>query len=43
VLAARGHGVERTGGVGVAQLIVRTPEGWEAACDPRHGGRPAGH
>ena len=43
VLAARGHEVERTGGIGVAQLIVRTREGWETACDPRHGGRPAGH
>ncbi|MBC6952837.1 MAG: gamma-glutamyltransferase [Leptolyngbya sp. PLA2] len=42
-LAARGHDVERTGGIGVAQLIVRTSEGWHAACDPRHGGRPAGH
>lgn len=43
VLTARGHEVERTGGIGVAQLIVRTPTGWDAACDPRHGGRPAGH
>ncbi len=42
-LSARGHEVERTGGIGVAQLIVRTPTGWDAACDPRHGGRPAGH
>ncbi|HRQ72698.1 MAG TPA: gamma-glutamyltransferase [Phycisphaerales bacterium] len=42
-LAARGHEVERTEGIGVAQLIVRVPTGWDAACDPRHGGRPAGH
>ena len=42
-LAVRGHRVERIGGVGVVQLIVRDDEGVHAASDPRKGGRPAGH
>jgi gamma-glutamyltranspeptidase len=39
----RGHTVEPTDQVGNVQLIKRTPAGWEAACDPRKGGRPAGY
>lgn len=42
-LEAIGHRVERTGGVGVVQLIVRDGAGVHAACDPRKGGVPAGH
>jgi len=39
----RGHTAELGGDVGNVQLIRRSPEGWEAASDPRKGGRPAGH
>lgn len=43
-LAARGHTLASHGAVGNAQLILRDPSGrgWQAACDPRKGGRPAG-
>lgn len=41
-LRARGHAVEFTGGEANVQLIRRVEKGWEAACDPRKGGRPAG-
>ncbi len=41
---ARGHELEATSDVGVVQLIrrARHATGWEAASDPRKGGRPAG-
>lgn len=41
---ARGHELEATSDVGVVQLIRRAHHatGWEAASDPRKGGRPAG-
>jgi len=42
-LMARCHAVEATDAVGNVQLIKRTDAGWEAACDPRKGGRPAGN
>jgi gamma-glutamyltranspeptidase/glutathione hydrolase len=42
-LRAKGHRVEPTDAVGNVQLIKRTDAGWEAACDPRKGGRPAGY
>jgi gamma-glutamyltranspeptidase/glutathione hydrolase len=42
-LRARGHTVEPVDAVGNVQLIKRTDAGWEAACDPRKGGRPAGN
>lgn len=40
-----GHRVERAkDDVGNVQLIARDPRGgWQAACDPRKGGRPAGY
>lgn len=44
-LARRGHRVEPIESVGNVQLIRRRRDGpgWDAACDPRKGGRPAGH
>ncbi|MBK7403332.1 MAG: gamma-glutamyltransferase [Phycisphaerales bacterium] len=42
-LEARGHVLGEAADVGVVQLIVRVGDGWSAACDPRKGGRPAGH
>jgi gamma-glutamyltranspeptidase/glutathione hydrolase len=44
-LESRGHKVEPTGSVGNVQLIRRDKKGrtWDAACDPRKGGRPAGY
>jgi gamma-glutamyltranspeptidase / glutathione hydrolase len=41
-LRSRGHNVEQTDAVGNVQLIKRADAGWQAACDPRKGGRPAG-
>ena len=43
-LKKKGHVIEPTGVVGNVQLIRRskTGKGWNAACDPRKGGRPAG-
>lgn len=43
-LAARGHTLRDIDSVGVVQLIVRDRAGgWQAASDPRKGGKPAGH
>ncbi len=47
-LRARGHTVKPTRSIAVVQLIRRIgpiggSAGWEAACDPRKGGSPAGH
>jgi gamma-glutamyltranspeptidase/glutathione hydrolase len=44
-LESRGHKVEATGSVGNVQLIRRDRKSnsWDAACDPRKGGRPAGY
>lgn len=49
-LSGRGHAVVEQGAVGNVQLIRREPigrgngrGGWQAASDPRKGGRPAGH
>jgi gamma-glutamyltranspeptidase/glutathione hydrolase len=41
-LAQKGHRVERTPEGAVVQLILRRGDAWEAASDPRKGGRPAG-
>lgn len=43
-LAARGHTIDYTSAVACVQLIRRSPDGktWQAASDPRKGGRPAG-
>jgi len=42
-LRQQGHTVERTAAVGNVQVIARSADGqWEAACDPRKGGKPAG-
>ena len=44
-LRARGHDVKPIGPVGRAHIIRRHPSGrgWDAACDPRDSGRPAGY
>jgi gamma-glutamyltranspeptidase/glutathione hydrolase len=42
-LAAMGHTLWHTEAVGNVQLIRRTPGGYDAACDPRKGGKPAGY
>jgi gamma-glutamyltranspeptidase / glutathione hydrolase len=44
-LRAYGHTVERIKTVADVQIITRDQvgRGWDAACDPRKGGRPAGH
>lgn len=42
-LRARGHRVGSQEAVGNVQLIKRGARGWQAASDPRKGGRPAGH
>jgi gamma-glutamyltranspeptidase/glutathione hydrolase len=43
-MAARGHEVRRRNGIAAVQLIRRTRDQlqWDAASDPRKGGRPAG-
>jgi gamma-glutamyltranspeptidase/glutathione hydrolase len=42
-LRTMGHTLGKIDAVGVVQLIVRDADGLHAACDPRKGGRPAGH
>ena len=44
-LETRGHQVKATGSVGNVQMIRRDSRAgaWDAACDPRKGGRPAGY
>ena len=42
-LAARGHSVVEVKSSAVVQLIRRTKTGWQAASDPRKGGKPAGY
>lgn len=44
-LRERGHVLERTDAVADVQLIrrARSGSGWQAACDPRKGGKPAGN
>lgn len=41
-LESRGHTLSEREHIGNVQLIRRTSGGWQAACDPRKGGRPAG-
>ncbi|MDX9911655.1 MAG: gamma-glutamyltransferase family protein [Phycisphaerales bacterium] len=42
-LRARGHSVRITPALSVVQIIMRRDDGtWDAACDPRKGGSPAG-
>ncbi len=43
-LRAAGHTIEARDEIGNVQLIKRAPDGrgWDAACDPRKGGKPAG-
>jgi gamma-glutamyltranspeptidase/glutathione hydrolase len=42
-LREKGHVTKRSGGLATVNLVRRTPDGWDAASDPRRGGRPAGH
>ena len=42
-LKNRGHKVAEIKGVGNVQVIRRARGGWDAASDPRKGGRPAGY
>lgn len=42
-LRERGHTVVPAAEPAAVQVILRTPEGWLGMCDPRKGGRPAGH
>ncbi|MEM9373458.1 MAG: gamma-glutamyltransferase [Planctomycetota bacterium] len=39
----RGHTIDTREHVGNVQVIKRSAAGWDAASDPRKGGRPAGH
>jgi gamma-glutamyltranspeptidase len=43
-LEQRAHTIEPSGSIGIVQLIrrARTGTGWDAASDPRKGGKPAG-
>lgn len=42
-LKQRGHDLAEKARSGVVQFILRTPQGWVGASDPRKGGRPAGY
>lgn len=42
-LERRGHVVGERGEIGNVQVIRRVPGGWDAASDPRKGGKPAGY
>jgi gamma-glutamyltranspeptidase/glutathione hydrolase len=42
-LAAKGHDVRATGGVGHAPAIMRTDSGWVGMPDPRNGGKASGY
>ena len=42
-LKQRGHVLGERAVIGNVQVIRRVPGGWDAACDPRKGGRPAGY
>ncbi|MEN8375056.1 MAG: gamma-glutamyltransferase [Gemmatimonadota bacterium] len=42
-LRDRGHDLAGVGGVGSAPSILRVPEGWSAAADPRSGGTALGY
>lgn len=42
MLKTRGHSVSDKHRGAIVQLILREPEGWLGASDPRKGGRPAG-
>lgn len=41
-LEAMGHELDERSEIGNVQLILRRGQGWEAASDPRKGGKPAG-
>jgi gamma-glutamyltranspeptidase/glutathione hydrolase len=41
-LAARGHKISDRKGTGIVNAIMRTPDGWVGAADPRKGGTAAG-
>jgi gamma-glutamyltranspeptidase/glutathione hydrolase len=42
-LTALGYDVSYPESIGCVQFVVRGEDGWEAMCDPRKGGEPAGH
>ncbi len=42
-LADRGHTMAKRHRSGVVQAILKTPDGWVGASDPKKGGRPAGY
>jgi gamma-glutamyltranspeptidase/glutathione hydrolase len=42
-LAAKGHDVRATTGVGHAPAILRTDSGWVGMPDPRNGGKASGY
>lgn len=42
-LESRGHLLDERGQIGNVQLIRRSVSGWDAACDPRKGGKPVGY
>jgi gamma-glutamyltranspeptidase/glutathione hydrolase len=41
-LVSRGHKLTEKRKTAIVQAILRTPEGWIGASDPRKGGQPAG-
>lgn len=42
-LAARGHKISEKRKTGIVNAIMKTPDGWVGAADPRKGGLPAGY